>query len=197
MGRVQDKVAFITGAARGQGRSHAVRLAEEGADIIAVDALQDYAAVPYPMARQEDLDETVALVQKTGRRIVAQQADVRDRAALAAALDAGVAELGGLDIVVANAGICTVQSWDEVTPQVWQDTIDTNLTGVWHTIAVAIPHLMQRGGGSVIAVSSAAGLKGLPFYGPYVAAKHGVVGLARSLANELAAHRIRVNTIHP
>jgi SDR family mycofactocin-dependent oxidoreductase len=197
MGRVQGKVAFITGAARGQGRSHAVRLAEEGADIIAVDALQDYASVAYPMATQQDLDETVALVEKTGRRIVARRADVRDRDSLAAAVDEGVAELGGLHIVVANAGICTVQAWDDVTPQVWQDTIDVNLTGVWHTIAVAIPHLIRSGGGSVIAVSSAAGLKGMPFYTPYVAAKHGVVGIARSLANELGEYRIRVNTIHP
>jgi NAD(P)-dependent dehydrogenase (short-subunit alcohol dehydrogenase family) len=122
---------------------------------------------------------------------------VRDAAALRAALDAGVAELGRLDIVCANAGIYTVQSWDQVTPQVWQDTIDTNLTGVWNTMVVAVPHLIAAGGGSIIATSSTAGLKGMPFLGPYVAAKHAVVGICRSLANELASHHIRVNTVHP
>src|SRR5882672_6302830 len=128
-GRVAGKVAFITGAARGQGRSHALRLAEEGADIIAVDAVTDYASVPYPMARQADLDETRALVAARGRRIVAAQADVRDKPQLRAVLDKGVAELGRLDIVVANAGICTAQAWDDVSSDVWNDTIDTNLTG--------------------------------------------------------------------
>jgi SDR family mycofactocin-dependent oxidoreductase len=196
-GRVDGKVAFITGAARGQGRSHAIRLAEEGADIIAVDALADYRTVRYAMSSRAELDQTVRAVEALDRRIVAATADVRDAAALAAALDAGVAELGRLDIVCANAGIYTVQSWDQVTPQVWQDTIDTNLTGVWNTMVVAIPHLIAAGGGSIIATSSTAGLKGMPFLAPYVAAKHGVVGVCRSLANELADHHIRVNTIHP
>lgn len=132
-GRVAGKVAFITGAARGQGRAHAIRLAEEGADII----------------------------------------------------------------VSANAGICTIQSWDEVTPQVWQDTLDTNLTGVWNTMVVSVPHLIAAGGGSIICTSSTAGIKGLPYLAPYVAAKHGVVGIARTMANELARHSIRVNTVHP
>lgn len=196
-GRVEGKVAFITGAARGQGRSHAVRLAEEGADVIAVDALTDYDTIAYPMATQSDLDETVALVEKTGRRIVAVQADVRDVDGLRDALDSGVRELGRLDVVIANAGICSVQAWDEVTPQLWRDTLDTNLTGVWNTMVVATPHLVAGGGGSIIAISSAAGLKGLPFYAPYVAAKHAVVGIARTMANELAEHGIRVNTVHP
>jgi SDR family mycofactocin-dependent oxidoreductase len=196
-GRVAGKVAFITGAARGQGRSHAVRLAEEGADIIAVDVVADYASIPYPMARPADLDETCALVAARGRRIVAAQADVRDQPQLRAVLDKAVAELGRLDIVVANAGICTAQAWDDVSREVWDDTIDTNLTGVWNTIVVAAPHLVAGGGGSVIATSSAAGIKGLPFFGPYVAAKHGIVGIAKSLANELACHHIRVNTLHP
>jgi SDR family mycofactocin-dependent oxidoreductase len=196
-GRVEGKVAFITGAARGQGRSHAVRLAEEGADIIAVDALVDYASIQYPMASRADLDETVGLVEKLGRRIVASKADVRRPGELRAALDAGVAEFGRLDVVVANAGICSAQAWNEVSPEVWQDTIDTNLTGAWHTMTLAVPHLLAVGGGSIIAISSAAGLKGLPFYAPYVAAKHGLVGLARSLANELGQQRIRVNTVHP
>lgn len=196
-GRVEGKVAFVTGAGRGQGRSHAIRLAEEGADIIAVDILEDYDTVGYGMSTQADLDQTVKFVEALDRRIVAIKADVRDAAALKAAVDEGVAQLGRLDIVSANAGICTVQSWDEVTPQVWQDTLDTNLTGVWNTMVVSVPHLIAAGGGSIICTSSTAGIKGLPFLAPYVAAKHGVVGIARSLANELAKHKIRVNTVHP
>ena len=131
------------------------------------------------------------------RRIVATVADVRDAGALKAAVDDGVAQLGRLDIVSANAGICTIQTWDEVTPQVWQDTLDTNLTGVWNTMVVSVPHLIAAGGGSIICTSSTAGIKGLPFLAPYVAAKHGVVGIARTMANELARHSIRVNTVHP
>jgi SDR family mycofactocin-dependent oxidoreductase len=196
-GRVEGKVAFITGAARGQGRSHAIRLAEEGADIIAVDILEDYPTVRYAMSGQADLDETVRAVEALDRRIVAARADVRDAATLRAALDAGVAQLGRLDIVCANAGIYTVQPWDQVSQEVWRDTIDTNLTGVWNTMVVAIPHLMAAGGGSIIVTSSTAGLKGMPFLAPYAAAKHAVVGICRSLANELAGHHIRVNTVHP
>ncbi len=196
-GRVAGKVAFITGAARGQGRSHAIRLAEEGADIIAVDICRDYGTVPYPMATEEDLAETVKAVEALDRRIVATRADVRDFGSLKAAVDDGVAQLGRLDIVSANAGICTVQPWDEVTPAVWQDTLDTNLTGVWNTMVVSVPHLIAAGGGSIICTSSTAGIKGLPYLAPYVAAKHGVVGIARTMANELASHKIRVNTVHP
>jgi SDR family mycofactocin-dependent oxidoreductase len=196
-GRVEGKVAFITGAARGQGRSHAIRLAEEGADIIAVDVCHDYPTVGYALATEADLAETVEAVEALDRRIVASQADVRDVAALKAAVDNGVAQLGRLDIVCANAGICTVQSWDEVTPAVWQDTLDTNLTGVWHTMVAAAPHLIAAGGGSIICTSSTAGIKGLPFLAPYVAAKHGVVGIAKTMANELARYQIRVNTVHP
>jgi SDR family mycofactocin-dependent oxidoreductase len=196
-GRVAGKVAFITGAGRGQGRSHAIRLAEEGADIIAVDICQDYDTVGYGMATAADLDETVSAVEALDRRIVASKADVRDATALKTAVDDGVAQLGRLDIVCANAGICTVQSWDEVTPAVWQDTLDTNLTGVWNTMVACAPHLIAAGGGSIICTSSTAGIKGLPYLAPYVAAKHGVVGIARTMANELAAHNIRVNTVHP
>ncbi len=196
-GRVAGKVAFITGAGRGQGRSHAIRLAEEGADIIAVDILTDYATVPYGMSTQADLAQTVKDVEALDRRIIATQADVRDARALKKAVDDGVSQLGRLDIVVANAGICTVQSWDQVTPQVWQDTLDTNLTGVWNTMVAAAPHLIANGGGSIICTSSTAGIKGLPYLAPYVAAKHGVVGIARTMANELAKHSIRVNTVHP
>jgi SDR family mycofactocin-dependent oxidoreductase len=196
-GRVAGKVAFITGAARGQGRSHAIRLAEEGADIIAVDICRDYDTVAYPMATKADLAETIKAVEALDRRIVAAQADVRDAAGLKAAVDDGVAQLGRLDIVSANAGICTIQPWDEVTPATWQDTLDTNLTGVWNTMVVSVPHLIAAGGGSIICTSSTAGIKGLPYLAPYVAAKHGVVGIAKTMANELSSHKIRVNTVHP
>ena len=197
MGRVEGKVAFITGAARGQGRSHAIRLAEEGADIIAVDICRDYGTVPYPMATEADLAQTVKAVEALDRRIVATRADVRDAAALKTAVDDGVAQLGRLDIVCANAGICTIQTWDDVTPAVWQDTLDTNLTGTWNTMVVSVPHLIAAGGGSIICTSSTAGIKGLPYLAPYVAAKHGMVGIAKTMANELASHKIRVNTVHP
>jgi SDR family mycofactocin-dependent oxidoreductase len=196
-GRVAGKVAFITGAARGQGRSHAIRLAEEGADIIAIDILQDYESVPYRMATRDDLAETATAVEALDRRIVTAKADVRDLAALTAAVDEGVAQFGRLDIVCANAGICTAQTWDQVSQQVWQDTLDTNLTGVWNTFVAAIPHLIASGGGSIIATSSVAGVKGLPFLAPYVAAKFGVTGIVKAMANELAEHNIRVNSIHP
>jgi SDR family mycofactocin-dependent oxidoreductase len=196
-GRVAGKVAFITGVARGQGRAHAIRLAEEGADIIAVDISRDYDTVPYQMATEADLAETVRAVEALDRRIVATQADVRDAAALKTAVDEGVTQLGRLDIAVANAGIATAQSWDEVTPAIWQDTLDTNLTGVWNTIVASVPHLIAAGGGSIICTSSTAGIKGLPFFAPYVAAKFGVVGIAKTMANELGRHRIRVNTVHP
>jgi len=196
-GRVAGKVAFITGAARGQGRSHAIRLAEEGADVIAVDICRDYDTVAYQLATEADLAETVKAVEALDRRIVATHADVRDAAGLKDAVDDGVAQLGRLDIVSANAGICTIQPWDEVTPAAWQDTLDTNLTGVWNTMVVSVPHLIAAGGGSIICTSSTAGIKGLPYLAPYVAAKHGVVGIAKTMANELAAHKIRVNTVHP
>jgi NAD(P)-dependent dehydrogenase (short-subunit alcohol dehydrogenase family) len=153
--------------------------------------------VGYPMSSADDLAETVRQVEALGRRIVAGQADVRDAGALAAHLDEGIAALGRLDIVSANAGICSVQTWDQVTPEIWQDTLDTNLTGVWNTMVTAVPHLIESGGGSIIATSSTSGIKGIPFLSPYVAAKHGVTGIARSLANELARHHIRVNTVHP
>ena len=197
MGKLDGKVALITGAARGQGRSHAVKLASEGADIIAIDSCADTKTALYPMATEEDLAETVRLVEALDRRIVATKADVRDRDHLKKVVAAGVAELGRLDIVSANAGICTLQEWDEVTTEIWQETIDINLTGVWNTCVAAIPHLLAAGAGSIIITSSTAGRKGLPFFAPYVAAKTGVVGVAKSLANELAERNIRVNTVHP
>jgi SDR family mycofactocin-dependent oxidoreductase len=197
MGRVEGKVALITGAARGQGRSHAVRLAAERADIIAVDICAPIPNVPYPGATPEDMAVTIKEVEATGRRIIAAQADTRDLAALRRAVDAGVAELGRLDVVVANAGICILRSWADVTPEIWRDTIDVNLTGTWNTIMCGAPHLVSGNGGSIILISSAAGLKGLPFLTPYVASKHGITGLARAFAHELAEHNIRVNSVHP
>jgi (+)-trans-carveol dehydrogenase len=196
-GRVEGKVAFITGAARGQGRSHAIRLAQEGADIIAVDLCAQIDSVPYGMAVPADLDETVKQVEALDRRIVATRADVRDYASLKAAVDGGVAELGRLDIVSANAGIFSFGTLDELTDTAWQDMIDVNLTGVWHAAKAAIPHLRAAGGGSIILTSSAAGLEAMPNIGHYVSAKHGVVGLMRTLALELAPDKIRVNSLHP
>jgi (+)-trans-carveol dehydrogenase len=197
-GRVEGKVAFITGAARGQGRSHAIRLAQEGADIIAVDLCAQVESAPYPMSTPEDLAQTVKEVEALDRRIVATQADVRDYGALKAALDDGVAQLGRLDIVSANAGIASYGRADELPEQTWQDMIDTNLTGVWHTAKSAIGHLIAGGrGGSITVTSSAAGLKGYANAAHYVSAKHGLVGLTRTLALELAPHMIRVNSLHP
>lgn len=197
MNRVAGKVAFVTGAGRGQGRSHCVKLAEEGADIIAIDVCGPVDGVPYPMATADDLKTTAELVRKHGRRVVTAQADVRDEAALKSAVDRGVGELGRLDVIVANAGIVVGGTWDEFTAAQWAAAIDINLTGVWHTCRAGLPHLVAGGGGSVIITSSYAGLRGAPFLAPYAASKHGVVGLAKELSNELAEHAIRVNTVHP
>jgi SDR family mycofactocin-dependent oxidoreductase len=196
-GRVAGKVAFITGAARGQGRSHALRLAQEGADIIAVDLCGQIDSVPYQLSTPDDLAATVEQVEALDRRIVAQQADVRDYGALKAALDEGVAQLGRLDIVAANAGIFSFGSLADLEERTWQDMIDVNLTGVWHAVKAAIPHLKAAGGGSIVLTSSTAGMMGMANIGHYVAAKHGVVGLMRTLALELAADHIRVNSVHP
>ncbi|MCW2522953.1 MAG: 3-ketoacyl-ACP reductase [Frankiales bacterium] len=196
-GRVAGKVAFITGAARGQGRAHAVRLAQEGADIIAVDICAPIAGVQYSPATPADLAETVRLVEAQDRRIVSRIVDTRDAAALQAAADEGVAELGRLDIVVGNAGICIIAPWDQVTPEVFRETIDVNLVGTWNTVMATAKHLIANGGGSIILTSSAAGLKGLPFLVPYVASKHAITGMTRAFAAELAQHSIRVNSLHP
>jgi (+)-trans-carveol dehydrogenase len=197
MARLEGKVAFVTGAARGQGRSHAVRLAQEGADIIAVDIAAQIETVPFPMGTPDDLAATIEEVEALDRRIIASAVDVRDYDALKATLDAGVARLGGLDIVAANAGIVSFGRAEELTEQAWRDMIDVNLTGVWHTVKAAIPHLRAADGGAIVITSSGAGLKGNPNLAHYVAAKHGLVGLMRTLANELAPDRVRVNTIHP
>ncbi|OBH16904.1 mycofactocin-coupled SDR family oxidoreductase [Mycolicibacter sinensis] len=199
-GRVEGKVAFITGAAHGQGRSHAVRLAEEGADIIAIDVCKPIVEnSPIPPATPEELAETADLVKARNRRIFTAQVDVRDFDGLKAAVDAGVEELGGLDIIVANAGIGNGgDTLDQCSEHDWQEMIDINLSGVWKTVKAGVPHLISGGkGGSIILTSSVGGLKAYPHCGNYVAAKHGVVGLMRSFAVELGQHMIRVNTVHP
>ncbi|MDJ0394628.1 mycofactocin-coupled SDR family oxidoreductase [Rhodococcus sp. G-MC3] len=196
--RFEGKVAFITGAARGQGRAEAVRLAAEGADIIAVDICDEFDSTSYDGASSGDLAETVAAVEALDRRIIASETDIRDFGALSAALNAGVAALGRLDVVIANAGICSAaMSW-EITPEQWKETLDVNLTGTFFTAKAAIPILLDQGsGGSIVMTSSVAGLRGLPFLAHYAASKHGIVGLCRTMANELGQYGIRVNTIHP
>jgi SDR family mycofactocin-dependent oxidoreductase len=196
-GCVEGKVAFITGAARGQGRSHAVALATEGADIIAIDLCAPVGWTTYPGSSPADLEETVRLVEALGRRIVARRGDVRDTAALQDALDAGIDELGRLDIVVANAGVGRINAWDDTSPRVWQDTIDINLTGSWNTVMVSAARLASSGGGSVILISSSGGLKSHPFMVPYTASKFGITGMTKAFAQELAPLHIRVNSIHP
>ncbi|MGV8871374.1 MAG: mycofactocin-coupled SDR family oxidoreductase [Rhodococcus sp. (in: high G+C Gram-positive bacteria)] len=198
MGKLDGKVAFITGAARGQGRSHAIKLAQEGADIIAIDLCAPVASVRYPLATPDDLAETVRLVEDLDRRIVATQTDVRDTAGLKAAIDDGVAQLGRLDIVLANAGIATFAPIEDLTDEVWDEMIDINLTGVFKTVRAAVPHLKAGNrGGAIVLTSSTAGIKGLANLAHYVAAKHGIVGLVKTLANELAPFNIRVNSVHP
>lgn len=196
-GRVEGKVALVTGAARGQGRSHAVNLAAEGADIIAVDICRTLPGLRYELGTAEDLAETAELVKATGGRIVCREADTRDVPALAAAIDAGVAEFGRLDVVVANAAISYIATWDDVTEAMWDDTLGVNLTGTWNTLRLSAPHLIAAGGGSIIVTSSTAGLVAMPWLTPYVASKFAVTGLARAFAIELGKHNIRVNTIHP
>jgi len=203
MGKLEGKVAFITGAARGQGRSHAIRLAEEGADIIAIDLLEQVSTIDYPMSTQADLDETVAAVEALDRRIVASKADVRDIEALTAAYRAGVAELGPVDIVLANAGIAQLGSAEPDPVVSFNDVIDINLRGVWNTVWPVAQDMIERGeGGAIVLTSSTQGLTGRGSDGSagalgYAAAKHGVVGLMRSFANWLSPHNIRVNTVHP
>jgi (+)-trans-carveol dehydrogenase len=198
VGRVEGKVAFITGAARGQGRSHAVRLAQEGADIIALDLCQPIDSVPYPLPTAGDLAETVKMVEDLDRRIVAREADVRELAQLKSVVQEGISEFGHIDIVCANAGIFSFAPTLDMDEQMWQDMIDVNLTGVWKTVKAAVaPMVERRQGGSVVITSSTMGLFGAPNLVHYVAAKHGVVGVMRVLAQELAPYMIRVNTVHP
>ncbi len=204
--RLADKVAFITGAARGQGRSHAMRFAEEGADIIALDLCAQMDSVVYPMSTPEDLEETVRLVEKTGQRIVPVQADVRDFDALCDAVKRGVGELGRLDFVLANAGVLPILRAESHELSSYRDAIDVMLNGVYYTIEAALPTLIaQDQGGAIVITSSTAGLKGAGVQfdtmshgaAGYGAAKHGVVGLMRYYANGLGPKNIRVNTVHP
>lgn len=198
-GRLEGNVAFITGAARGQGRSHAVRLAEEGADIIAIDACEPQPNVPTEGATEEDLQETVRLVEALDRRIIARKADVRSQEQLDAVVEEGMASFGRLDIVAANAGIAMTPAFaHDMTEEAFVDMQQVNLIGVWRTVKAAVPHMINAGnGGSIVLTSSAAGLQAYQNAASYVAAKHGVVGLMRTLALELGPHKIRVNSIHP
>ncbi|WP_433503118.1 mycofactocin-coupled SDR family oxidoreductase [Pseudonocardia halophobica] len=198
MGLLDGRIALVTGAARGQGRSHAVRLAEEGADVIAIDVCKDIETMQYSGPRPEDLKETARLVEALDRRAVTVQADVRDAEAMRRAVRTGVAELGGLDIVCANAGVLNTSPAADISDAEWAATVDINLTGVWNTVQPAIPVLVEQGrGGSIVITSSSVGLRGALNTAHYAATKHGVVGLARTLALELGPHSIRVNTIHP
>jgi (+)-trans-carveol dehydrogenase len=198
-GRLEGKVAFITGAARGQGRAHAVRMAQEGADIIAVDICKQIDSVLIPLSNPEDLAETADLVKGFNRQIYTAEVDTRDFDALKAAVDTGVDQLGRLDIIVANAGIGNGgQTLDKTSEGDWDDMIAVNLSGVWKTVKAGVPHILEGGrGGSIILTSSVGGLKAYPHTGHYVAAKHGVVGLMRTFAVELGAQNVRVNSVHP
>jgi SDR family mycofactocin-dependent oxidoreductase len=198
MGRVDGKVALITGAGRGQGRSHAIFLAREGAAIIATDVCSDIDVVPYSLASSDDLAETVRLVEKAGGRIIAREADVRSTADMEEAVQAGMSAFGKIDVVCANAGINTYGRAWELTDQQWQDVLDVNLTGVWRTTKAAIPQMIERGeGGSIIITASGVTFRAFENMGSYTAAKTGLLGLSRILARELGPHHIRVNTLHP
>ena len=198
MGLLDGRVALITGAARAQGRSHAIRLAAEGADIIAIDICGEAAPVGYATATREDLEETSRLVNNEGRGIIACVADVRDQAALDAIVAEGVRQFGGVDVVVANAGISTWDRFWEMSEEKWQAMLDINLSGVWRTFKAAAPAMISQGrGGSMIAIASVAGIKSLPAQAQYSAAKHGIVGLTKTAALELGEYGIRVNSIHP
>jgi SDR family mycofactocin-dependent oxidoreductase len=200
MGLLDGKVAFVTGAARGQGRSHAVRLAREGASVIASDIADTVSAHnTYPPATEADLKETAGLLEQEGRPFLVETADVRDLETLDQVMAQGVEQLGGrLDVVVANAGICNWGRFWEMSEEQWLTLVDVNLSGVWRTMKVAVPHMLSAGnGGSIIAVSSVAGIKSLPGQAHYSAAKHGVVGLIKSAAIELGEYGIRANSIHP
>jgi (+)-trans-carveol dehydrogenase len=196
-GRLQDRVALITGAARGQGRSHAITLAREGADIVAVDRCAPVESVAYPLSTPDDLAETAKLVEREGRRIVTYVGDVRSSADMRAATQLAISTFGKIDIVIANAGIWTPGSVWEMDDQTWQDMIDINLTGVFNTVRFAIPHMIERRSGSLILTSSTCGVKALGWMPHYNSAKHGVMGLTRSLALDLGPYFVRANAVLP
>ncbi|MEE2855553.1 MAG: mycofactocin-coupled SDR family oxidoreductase [Actinomycetota bacterium] len=196
-GRLHNKVALITGAARGIGRAQAVRFARAGADIVALDVCGPVDTVTIPPSTPADLDTTASLVSEAGGRVHAEIVDVRDLSGLQAATDRGVQRFGGLDVVCATAGITSRGMAVDLDENAWRTMLDVNLTGVWHTCRATAPHLIARGAGSMILTSSIAGLRGLVGVAHYTAAKHGVIGLMRSLANELAPHGVRVNCVNP
>lgn len=196
-GRFAGKVALVTGAARGQGRSHAQRLAAEGADVIAIDICADIPSVPYGQATPDQLTATAELIRAEGRRVAAVTADVRDAGALREAVAKAAADLGRLDVVVANAGIIQLKPALEITPEDWRDVIDVNLTGCWNTVSACLPHLVARDRSSIVITSSAAGVKGPPNMAHYAASKSGLLGLMRSLASELGPRGVRVNAVLP
>src|ERR1700733_1836810 len=198
MKKLEGKVAFITGAARGQGRAHSVRLAEEGAKIVAIDICSQMERVTYEMSSADDLAQTVIDVEAVGGEIMAEAVDVRDLPGLERIAGAAVERFGSIDIVIANAGISTYGRTWELTEELWQDTIDVNLTAVWKTVKATVPVMIALGrGGSIVFTSSSAAFVAIPTLSHYTAAKTGLVGLARSLTQELGEHFIRVNTIHP
>jgi SDR family mycofactocin-dependent oxidoreductase len=197
--RVAGKVALVTGAARGQGRSHALALAEQGADLVLIDSVAPISSIGYPMPVKADLTGVADEITALGQRACAFDVDVRDLTGLMKAVDSAVSALGRLDVIVANAGVlgATARTW-ELSEEQWQVVIDINLTGVFNTMKACMGHMIDAGnGGSVILISSIAGLRGVPHVADYVSAKHALVGLAGSLANEVAEYGIRVNTVHP
>jgi SDR family mycofactocin-dependent oxidoreductase len=198
-GRLSGRVALVTGAARGQGRAHAIRLAGEGADIIAVDLAGPLPErVPYESATPDDLADTERQIRTLGRRVVSSVADIRDLGQLRGAVDAAVDDLGRLDVIVANAGICIPEPWNTITEKSFRDVIDTNVVGTWNTVMAGAQHIIAGGlGGSIILISSTAGLKMQPFMVHYTASKHAVTGMTRAFAAELGPHNIRVNSVHP
>ena len=197
MGMLDGKVALITGGSRGQGRAHALTCAREGADVIIVDIADQLDTVPYPMARQDDLDETAKQVEALDRRILALKGDVRDQGQLDAAVAQGIAEFGQIDILIANAGIWTMAPFWELTDDQWDEMIGVNLTGVWKSAKAVAPHMIERRTGSIVITSSTNGLEPGLNYAHYVAAKHGVIGLMKNIALELAPYGVRCNSISP
>jgi SDR family mycofactocin-dependent oxidoreductase len=197
MGKLDGKVALITGGARGQGRSHALTFAREGANVVVCDVAEQIATAPYPLASERELHETARMVEDGGGKCLAVKADVRDGAAMGEVVRRSVSEFGKIDILVANAGIESFGASHELTDEAWDDMLAVNLTGAWKICRAVVPQMIERGSGVILITSSIAGLKGLANQAHYCAAKHGVVGLMRSMAVELAPHNVRVNTVHP